>query len=1090
MNALGESEAAAWRRCEQAWGRWLEASRYAVVHLNEVQGNTPGSQAPLIAYGGRHMRAPDFQTTKNGNSEYWEVKFRTRSDYDHLTGSRDHWMSYDSFRDYLEISEQTGCRVWIILYEGPSSTTEGRWLRADVHDLLSSGREAERFGSDGGELRAWVWPTSTMQIVEGPRVELGEAKTGLLPTEGSDRIVTHQQFRPFERRLRHGLGRSAEKQAHSQPEAPVVPRALESDTAIGLDVLSASLGLPSVPRYSVLRIGLDGIDLDDLLGLLHYGIRVFLVSRRRPNTSFDPADLESFLDSRLLEWSEVDSLTVPLASAWVVDGVGYQDSQGVLTALHAADQAGGINSHQYEIIHAPSDSDVLVTAGAGTGKTETMSERTVFLLATVRGVTTDGLQGATIPYELQADDLVLMTFTREAARQMRERLSNTLALRQRLCRLCVLPALAWIMQLSRAEIVTIHTYAKRLLQAGGGRLGLSSKFSVQQQTLEFRKILHESLSKHLTELIAKYPGIPPSYQWEDHFEAIWRSLESNGIPISELSQEGTPGPLDWGYSGDVGLEADIVSTINTVLRQTAANFRALSQSNEKIRLADLVPFALILLTQSETPPVKAPRFLFVDEFQDTDATQMDLVLQIRAKLGSRLFLVGDAKQGIYRFRGAEGNAFGELHNRIKNQGLQEISAYTLNRNFRSGSRLLASLHPFFNQWGIAGLLTYADKERLRPNLIEEDVSEKICFSSVERDDFSVQAAKDVAEWWERRPEDSIGILCRQNWQAVTVRTQLQGLGVPCELLVGGEFFTSPAAREMCIFLHAVAHPSDDAGLLQLCETRWSAGLFRGRPPQGVFDEAWNTEISPVRSWRSRIGDLAENESFSRADLDLLRQRIISVGALLNHTPVMAWITECVRVFSPEASSFEYENDDSERLRYGRGLDHLVTLMDTNFGEGQISLIRVLSWLRLQIATNRDEDEPIVQMDKPARVTALTVHKAKGLEFDCVLLPNTWTPFGVSKSAASRVSVLRRGEQVPRLVWQWKIAKNKQLSNVASTDSSLWGIDDKETIREEARLLYVALTRARSHLRVYLPKKRKSRPAAGVSSWADLLSKGI
>ena len=54
------------------------------------------------------------------------------------------------------------------------------------------------------------------------------------------------------------------------------------------------------------------------------------------------------------------------------------------------------------------------------------------------------------------------------------------------------------------------------------------------------------------------------------------------------------------------------------------------------------------------------RYLFVDEFQDTDAAQIDLVLELRERLDCRLFVVGDVKQGIYRFRGAEGNAFEEL----------------------------------------------------------------------------------------------------------------------------------------------------------------------------------------------------------------------------------------------------------------------------------------------------------------------------------------------------------------------------------------------------------------------------------------------
>jgi len=97
---------------------------------------------------------------------------------------------------------------------------------------------------------------------------------------------------------------------------------------------------------------------------------------------------------------------------------------------------------QYDIVHSNSDSDVMVRAGAGTGKTETMSERVVFLLATHASA------GNQHRSDLRLDDIVLVTFTKEAARQMRERLVRTLALRRRLCPSCVLPALAWMLHYS------------------------------------------------------------------------------------------------------------------------------------------------------------------------------------------------------------------------------------------------------------------------------------------------------------------------------------------------------------------------------------------------------------------------------------------------------------------------------------------------------------------------------------------------------------------------------------------------------------------------------------------------------------------
>ena len=84
----------------------------------------------------------------------------------------------------------------------------------------------------------------------------------------------------------------------------------------------------------------------------------------------------------------------------------------------------------------------------GTGKTETMSERFLFLLATAQAAQSQGAS------ELRADDVAFITFTRESAREMRARLARTLLMRQRLSRRCVLPALAWMMQLSSADVTT------------------------------------------------------------------------------------------------------------------------------------------------------------------------------------------------------------------------------------------------------------------------------------------------------------------------------------------------------------------------------------------------------------------------------------------------------------------------------------------------------------------------------------------------------------------------------------------------------------------------------------------------------------
>lgn len=1083
-----EDEGVAWRRCELAWSAWLQSESYVVTHLGEAVGNTAGTQAPLMSVGGRRRRAPDIQTMKAGISEYWEVKFRSRSDVDTLTGERGHWTERAAFADYLAIADATRCKVWLIVYEAATATHLGRWLRADIHDLQRQGHHGKRFGQGGQELDAWVWAASSMEVIVGPIVDLNHASLDLLPGEGEEHALVPALLEPIERRLRRSSSMDGAKPVTSSDNTD---RLLREDPVVGLDVLRRSLGIPTLPRYSVLRVGLRGIEIEDLLGLLQYGIRVFLICEQDLGSSLGSIEIRAFRESRLLEVAVVP----PLADrdmCWVVDGAFPSTvSRGLQEALDAADKAGGMNFRQFRIVHEPADSDLLVTAGAGTGKTETMSERVIFLLATSRSEAVEARGLESRPFDLRADDIVLVTFTRDAALEMRQRIGRALLLRQRLCRRSVLPALAWMMQLSSADITTIHTYAKRLLQAGGAAVGITPEFSVSRQTMAFRAVLNDALSPHLADMHRRYPyDVPAAHVWQRHIQAVWDALENNGVQLMspEILRQEIPN-LQWGTSSTGGVQAAVEQTTRTVLNQLAARFRDYCIENQSIPTSELVPFALAVITNGENPRVKRPRHLFVDEFQDTDSVQMDLLLEVRARLDAKLFVVGDAKQGIYRFRGAEGNAFEELHSRIRARQLHTLSHHSLSRNFRSGRRLLDSLHPYFAAWSSESLLTYGAKDKLRPHHLNPDPSEEIETSQVSPRKITAEAAKQVVGWRAESSGATIAILCRQNWQALKVRSTVQEAGEPCELLVGGSFYTSPAVRELHLLLRAIAQPTDDSALLQLCETRWAAGILRGQPPFGISDlQVWEGDVPALTGWRDRLSTLALTESVDRSDLEPLRRRLQSIGSLLNIMPVMALIVECARAFVPEVSQVGESDDDSERNRYVRCFDHLLTLLDTNLKDGPMSLQRVLSWIELQIATNRSEDEPVEWDALKGKTVALTVHKAKGLEFDHVLVPYTGTKFTTPKGQQTRAAVLRPGDGTPRLIWQWKGGTGQpgKFTNVSNEESDkLWGDDDRETAREETRLLYVALTRAKSRLHVYLPYSA-ARQRHEFSTWADLL----
>ena len=104
------------------------------------------------------------------------------------------------------------------------------------------------------------------------------------------------------------------------------------------------------------------------------------------------------------------------------------------------------------------------------------------------------------------------------------------------------------------------------------------------------------------------------------------------------------------------------------------------------------------------------------------------------------------------------------------------------------------------------------------------------------------------------------------------------------------------------------------------------------------------------------------------------------------------LVDCAASF-PDAVERPGEKDE-ERSRYSNCLNHLITLISNTFDDGSASPLQVLEWLRLQIAANTNEDEPYEQATLMADgvTVALSVHKAKGLEYDRVVLPFTTKPF--------------------------------------------------------------------------------------------------
>ena len=1070
-----------WRKCEIAWSSWLLQQGWMVIPLGDLNANSVSGGAPLTGIGAGALRTPDILATQGGNTIYWEVKYRTRAHINAMTGHLEHWMSYQSFNDYLRFAEKSNGILKVILYEDPAVSGTARWLEIDVKALHDIGRKESRFSNSGLSIEAWIWPISSMKVVDGPSIEASTADKPLLPEESEGLPMNPAELQPIERRLRKQRA-NIEVVEGLETRNLNFEKILEEDPVVGLDLLRRSLGVPRIPKYSVLKIGASREEAEEILGLLHYGIRVFLVTNFEIETKMPEMELNAFRESRMLELAVLPDLTEKLG--WVVDGFATNALDLNLDILGKAEDAGGINFHQYRVVHASLKENILVTAGAGTGKTETMSERIVFLLSTYSEPGGDENQN---PITLSLSEMVLMTFTREAALEIRKRLSSTLILRRRLAGRCVMPTVSWLLDLSMTQIGTIHAYAKKLLQETGTNIGLTPNFRVSNSTIDFRRLIHNALNEGLEALYnSDYKEmIPAAHEWEDFVDQLWGQLSNNGWRISDDE-------IDWG-SGKDEIQNRIVALVSSSLKNLSESFSDFCLRNQLLATNDLVPKALDSISASVGGMKILPRFIFVDEFQDTDSTQMDFILKIQSQSKAKLFVVGDAKQGIYRFRGAEGSAFTELRDRVRDRGYEELIEFPLVRNFRTDGVLLNSLHPIFDQLGKLKLLPYTTADQLLANPSRQDFGTTYTLSVAKgRIERLESVEKRVRSWRESESGKEIALLCRDNWQAVEIRDHLISKDIPCELSIKGNFYQSPVVLEFRILLESLCNPSNYASLLELLETRWSGGIVHGQPPVGLSSAElgyWDSEVTGFLSWRDRFASIVQGQTFDIGDLDILRRRIESLSELSKKRSPIVFLFSLGRTFTPESCTApnDIPGDDTELRRYRRGWDHLISILDSRFGRTPTTLHGVLDWLRIQIATNTSEDEPITAEDLLGKVTALTVHKAKGLEFGHVLIPYSDKQFAPKKKRKIRASAIRNQTE-KAFLWEWSPGDRSPVFT-NSDGAPAWRIDDEEAVKEEARLFYVALTRAKFQLEIIVNSDDTTSRVGSLNTWRDFIYLG-
>ncbi len=177
------------------------------------------------------------------------------------------------------------------------------------------------------------------------------------------------------------------------------------------------------------------------------------------------------------------------------------------------------------------------------------------------------------------------------------------------------------------------------------------------------------------------------YEVREFLETVWDKFEQKGVVSEDFS----------GVSMNPD-ESDFTKSVIDVLMKADEELYQLKLENDVIGISDLTRF-MKKIYESDAPLEELSdryRYLFVDEFQDTDVSQIQSIVSIIAATDIRLVAVGDVKQGIYRFRGADSSAFTVLDETMSLKKLGRCVTYRLDENFRSSRLLVEQMERHFS----------------------------------------------------------------------------------------------------------------------------------------------------------------------------------------------------------------------------------------------------------------------------------------------------------------------------------------------------------------------------------------------------------
>jgi DNA helicase-2/ATP-dependent DNA helicase PcrA len=601
------------------------------------------------------------------------------------------------------------------------------------------------------------------------------------------------------------------------------------------------------------------------------------------------------------------------------------------------DYAAELNEQQFAAVTA-APGPLLVIAGAGSGKTRTLTYRVAYLLEN----------------GIDPRNILLLTFTNKAARQMLDRVANLLP-----------------MDASGIWGGTFHSIGNRMLRRHGSAIGYPSGFTIMDREDQ----------KDLINAVVASAGIDPKeirFPKGDVLADIFSFVVNTEKPIEELLAEKFPYFLP------------LLERIKDVQQR----YEKKKKSTNSVDFDDLLEKTLSMLQQHEgicSFYRRQFQFILVDEYQDTNKIQADFIDTL-ALDHKNVMVVGDDAQSIYSWRGANFQNILEFPKRYP--GAQ---VFKIEMNYRSVPEILE----------VANAAISANVQQFRKSLSPTRESNAVKPAVVALNDGSEQAQFVAQRILELRDEDvdlsDIAVLYRAHYHAVELQLELSRRGIPYQITSGIRFFEQAHIKDVTSFVRVVANPRDEVAFKRMvkllpgignrsAENLWNAwdkslGTVAASADRGSEDVTTPTGIGdPGYKFGERI--LAMNVGArSKKSWSQLAHTLDEIAPGGQPNPPSEMITSIVEAIYDDYAKVNFTNYELRR----EDLNQLAV-----FARQFKDIHEFLS--QLALISNVDAEAAPNQAGEKEAVNLSSVHQAKGLEFHTVFV--IWLSDGMFPSARS------------------------------------------------------------------------------------------